>query len=58
MTTNEVLRVFETKAEVARALDISPSAVSRWGIIPPLLRQYQLQVVTAGRLTAEKARDQ
>ncbi len=53
MTTQDVLDYFETQAAIAKALDISQSAVSQWGDRPPMLRQYQIQIVTQGGLRAD-----
>jgi hypothetical protein len=40
-------------SELAKALGISPSAVSQWGDVVPELRQLQLEKITNGALTAE-----
>ncbi|MCL7941193.1 Cro/CI family transcriptional regulator [Halomonas sp. ATCH28] len=41
------------KIDLAKALGISPSAVTMWGDKVPLLRQYQLERLTKGRLKAD-----
>jgi len=55
MTTLEALRYFGGKKGLARALDIWPHAISRWGDRPPMTRQYQLQVITKGDLMTDDA---
>lgn len=52
MKPNDLLTIYETQREVAKALNISPPSVNRWfatGQIP-LLRQYQIQELTKGAL--------
>lgn len=53
MTTKEVIDHFETQVAIARALGITQSAVSQWGDRPPMLRQYQIEIVTQGGLRAD-----
>ncbi len=53
MTYREILRHFGSQAEIARQAGVTVAAVKRWqqqGI--PLPRQYQLQVLTDGKLKA------
>ena len=45
MKTRDVLRVFGSYAEIARALGISRQAVQSWGDDVPLLRSYQLKEI-------------
>lgn len=52
MTTAEVVEFFGSKAAVAKALGIKLPSVSEWGDEPPRARQYQLQVMTKGKLKA------
>lgn len=40
-------------SELAKALGISPSAVSQWGDVVPELRQLQLEKITKGALKSE-----
>lgn len=56
MNISEVLCVYGTKKAIADALGIHKSAVTKWGNQVPLLRQFQLQQATAGRLVAEKTK--
>lgn len=53
MTSKDVLDYFETQAAIAKALGITQSAVSQWDDRPPMLRQYQIQVLTQGKLRAD-----
>jgi len=53
MTTDEIIRHYKTQEAVAKALGITQSAVSQWDERPPMLRQYQIQVVTRGELRAD-----
>jgi transcriptional repressor of cell division inhibition gene dicB len=53
MTTSEAIKHFGSSKELARALGIDWSAVRHWGAYPPVGRQAQLQVMTAGKLRAE-----
>jgi DNA-binding transcriptional regulator YdaS (Cro superfamily) len=41
------------ESEVARVLGISPQAVNDWPDVIPKGRAYQLQVITAGKLTVD-----
>lgn len=50
MTTNEAIQHFGSKAELARALDISNGAITQWGDEPPARRQRQMQRLTKGKL--------
>ncbi len=50
MTMKEVLEHFKTQAKVAEALGISQASVSQWGDNVPRLRQFELQLLTKGKL--------
>ena len=50
MTTSEVVKHFGSKAAVAAVLEISPAAVSQWGVYPPELQQLRLEKITNGEL--------
>lgn len=54
MKTKEAADFFGGKRKMAEALGVSPSAVSQWGEFVPLIRQYQIQVVTKGKLKAQE----
>lgn len=61
MTYDEALGVFGTQSNLARALGITQSTVSLWGKGPrgaksftiPRAYQYQLEVITGGKLRAD-----
>ena len=56
MTLDNLLAHFKTKTAIAKALDISPQAVQQWFDAKkiPSTRQFQIQIVTKGKLKAEK----
>ena len=57
MTFNELIEYYKTQTAAAAALDMSQSSVSEWqekGI--PIPRQYQIQVLTGGKLKADPAK--
>lgn len=53
MKTSEVIEHYGSKAAIAQALGISKASVTNWGDEPPAGRQYQLQIMTKGRLKAD-----
>jgi hypothetical protein len=53
MKTKEAIEFFRTEAFLARCLGIKRQAVNGWGEYPPIGRQYQIQIITAGKLKAE-----
>jgi DNA-binding transcriptional regulator YdaS (Cro superfamily) len=53
MTTEEAIKHFNNAATLARALGISKSAVSQWGLFPPRAQQLEIQELTGGLLRAE-----
>lgn len=55
MNMTDAVGHFKTKTNLAKALGISPSAVSMWGESIPHVRQFQIQVITNGRLKADPA---
>ena len=53
MKTQDVIDFFGSREKVAEALGIeSVSSISHWKEYVPLLRQYQIEVLTKGALTA------
>jgi DNA-binding transcriptional regulator YdaS (Cro superfamily) len=54
MTKQSAIEHYGTAAALAQALGVSRAAVSQW-ISVPLLRQYQIQVLTNGTLKADTA---
>lgn len=53
MKTSEVIEHYGSKAAIAQALGISKASVTNWGAEPPAGRQYQLQILTKGKLKAD-----
>jgi hypothetical protein len=53
MKVSDLLEIYPSKAAIARALKISPAALTKWGNEVPLLRQYELQAITAGRVQVD-----
>lgn len=53
MKTVEAVEHYGNKAAVARALGISPAAITKWGEFPPDEKQIALQRETSGQLKAE-----
>lgn len=53
MRTREAAFFFGSKKKLAEALGIQPSAVTMWGESVPVSRQYQLQVLSNGKLKAD-----
>lgn len=54
MTIDEAVVYFGGKSKLAKALGINPSAVSMWGETIPEVRQYQIQVLSKGKLKADR----
>jgi len=55
MTTQEALDHYDNNPMLlAQALGIWVSAIYQWGEYPPIGRQYQLEVMTGGKLQAER----
>ena len=52
MTLNEAIIFFGSKKALAEALNIGRSAISNWGDEIPPQRQFQIQIVTKGKLKA------
>jgi DNA-binding transcriptional regulator YdaS (Cro superfamily) len=50
MLTEDAVKFFKGKTRLAKALSISPAAVSQWGKHVPRLRQFELHAISAGRL--------
>ncbi|MDD2133339.1 Cro/CI family transcriptional regulator [Pseudomonas kurunegalensis] len=53
MKTRDAANHFGSKKKLAEALGIQPSAVTMWGELVPISRQYQIQVLSNGKLMAE-----
>lgn len=54
MTTQQAIEHFGGRRNLANALNISVQGVHKWGQTPPLLRQYQIEIITKRKLKAEK----
>ncbi|MDV6318772.1 MULTISPECIES: Cro/CI family transcriptional regulator [Chromohalobacter] len=51
MKTSDAIEYFGgKKIELARALGLSPSAITQWGDSVPVRRQYELERLTKGDL--------
>ena len=50
MKTADAVAHFGTKAAIARALGITPQALTQWGEHPPELAQFKLELLTNGAL--------
>ncbi len=56
MTTNEAIKwAGGTQAALASVLGIKQPSVAKWGDFPPLVRQYQIEVLSGGQLKVGKA---
>lgn len=53
METQRVVDLYGTKAAIARALDISQVAVTRWGNVVPKGRALELERITNGELKCD-----
>lgn len=54
MTTQECIDYFGSRKKLADALNLWPQGVYSWGERPPIARQYQIEVVTEGKLKADR----
>lgn len=54
MTLNEAIEHFGSKKGIADALDVNKSTVTNWGEKIPIGRQFEIQVITKGKLKASK----
>jgi len=48
MKTMQLIKHYGTLAEVGKLCGCTPQAVSKWGVNVPVLRQYQIEVITDG----------
>lgn len=51
----DAIKFYGTKAGVARAAGVDPSAVSQWGDLVPEKNAYRLQMDSAGELVYDPA---
>lgn len=54
MTTYEAIKHFGGIKQLADALKTWPQSIYQWGERPPKGRQYELEVLTNGKLKADK----
>ena len=55
MTTQEALDYYDNNPmRMAQALGVWVSAIYQWGEYPPIGRQFQLEVLSEGKLKAER----
>lgn len=54
MTTDQAIKHYGGRRELAAALGIWPHNISRWGEYPPIARQYEIELRTNGKLKADK----
>ena len=54
MFKKEVITHFGSCSSIAEALGVSKSSVSQWGETIPLLRAYQIEKLTGGKLKVEE----
>lgn len=54
MQTQDAIRYFGNQSAIARALDISAAAVSKWGEVVPLESALALEILTARRLRCDR----
>ena len=47
MSINEAVEIFGSKSKLARALGVTPQAVTKWGDELPPLRVYQIKEILA-----------
>jgi hypothetical protein len=52
--TKDAQAFYGSRRKLAEALGVTVAAVSLWGDTVPELRQYQLEVLTRGKLKAQR----
>ncbi|GAA03202.1 Cro/CI family transcriptional regulator [Photobacterium leiognathi] len=57
MKTEQVNRHFGNSSATARACGLTPQAVAKWGETVPSLRQFQIEVITDGKLKSDFTKD-
>lgn len=56
MKTADAIQFFGgKKIDLAKAIGVSPSAITQWGDDVPVLRQYQIERLSKGKLKARPA---
>ena len=54
MTKQQAIAYYGSATKLAQALSVSKTAVSLWSDVIPIGRQYQIEVITNGRLKADR----
>lgn len=54
MQKKDVIKHYKGVGRLALALGVSPSSISQWPEEVPLLRQYQIEVISGGRFKAKR----
>jgi DNA-binding transcriptional regulator YdaS (Cro superfamily) len=54
MTKQDAVSLFGSQAALARALGIGRASVNAWGDQIPIDRQCQIEIITGGKLTADR----
>lgn len=54
MLKKDVIDHFKTPSNVARALEISPAAVNKWGMVVPYFSAEEIERITGGALKLRK----
>lgn len=54
MKTDDAITFYGGRDKLAKALGIDRSATYHWGDTVPIGRQFQLQILTKGKLIAQK----
>jgi hypothetical protein len=58
MTTDQAIKHYGSQAKLASALwHCTQPSIAKWGERPPMLRQFEIQLKTMGRLVAELPKD-
>jgi hypothetical protein len=52
MKTTDAITHFKTATKLANLLGVTKQAISNWGVYPPIGKQYQMQIMTKGKLKA------
>jgi hypothetical protein len=56
MLTKDAIAHFDGAANVARALDVSPAAISKWGSIVPLESALAIEIITHRKLLVDRSK--
>ena len=51
MTTDEAVKLWGGQTRLAKALGITRDAIYKWGQYPPMATQFQIMVLSGGRLS-------